>query len=398
MKTLRILSVIAALFAVSCSIDMHEPMDGKYESGMMDAPGSDFDPDGNGGNSLAGVVTAGEWNDLDNWGFWNDLMSGQNEEKFYDYLNYWSLYTSKRFAVTVVDATGAPVCGAGVELFINDSQKASWTAITDNRGSAELWYNIESSVDTEEEKTFTAAVNGVKNSKPLIATDNSSEQVNMNNLVAEQVATRNSADIAFIVDATGSMHDEIDFLKDDLLNIIHRASTNTTKELRTAAIFYRDEGDEYVTINEDFNTDPEKTLNFIKKQEANGGGDYPEAVHTALEKALQNLSWGENNYSRLAFLLLDAPPHNQKDVLASLKNSIKLYAANGIKIIPIAASGIDKNTEFILRLMAIYTDGTYTFITNHSGVGNDHIEPTIGQYQIEQLNDLIVRLIQEYTE
>ena len=398
MKTLRLLSVIAALFTVSCSIDMHEPMDGKYESGMMDAPGSDFDPDGNGGNSLAGVVTAGEWNDLDNWGFWNDLMSGQNEEKFYDYLNYWGLYTSKRFAVTVVDATGAPVCGAKVELFINDSQKASWTAITDNRGSAELWYNIESSVDTEEEKTFTAAVNGVKNSKPLIATDNSSEQVNMNNLVAEQVAPRNSADIAFIVDATGSMHDEIDFLKDDLLNIIHRASTNTTKELRTAAIFYRDEGDEYVTLSEDFNTDPEKTLNFIKKQEANGGGDYPEAVHTALEKALQNLSWGESNYSRLAFLLLDAPPHHQKDVLASLKNSIELYAANGIKIIPIAASGVDKNTEFILRLMAIYTDGTYTFITNHSGVGNDHIEPTIGQYQVEQLNDLIVRLIQKYTE
>ena len=48
--------------------------------------------------------------------------------------------------------------------------------------------------------------------------------------------------------------------------------------------------------------------------------------------------------------------------------------------------------------MAIFTDGTYVFITNHSGIGNDHIEPTIGEYQVELLNELIVRLIGEYTE
>lgn len=48
--------------------------------------------------------------------------------------------------------------------------------------------------------------------------------------------------------------------------------------------------------------------------------------------------------------------------------------------------------------MAIFTDGTYVFITNHSGIGNEHIEPTIGEYQVELLNELIVRLIGEYTE
>ena len=394
MKALRILPFIAALFVASCSkADMSA---GDYMG--SGAPETDSDSESNGGNSMAGIVTAGEWNDLDNWGFWNELMSGQNEEKFYEYLNYWSLYTSNRFAVTVVDATGAPVCGAKVELFVNEAQKSSWTAITDNSGSAELWYNIGGSGDTDEEKIFTAAVNGVKISDPLSPTYNFAEEVNMNTLVAEQVTTVNSADIAFIVDATGSMYDEIDFLKEDLLDIIQRASANTTRELRTAALFYRDKGDAYLTRHEDFNKDPEKTLEFIQKQKAGGGGDYPEAVHTALERGLQNLSWREGSYAKIAFLLLDAPPHRDKDVLASLKNSIKLYAANGIKIIPIAASGVDKNTEFILRLMAIYTDGTYTFITNHSGVGNDHIEPTIGQYQVEQLNDLIVRLIQKYTE
>ena len=379
---------------------------GDYEGGRGDAEmmgpegGESGDSDGDNGNdnSLAGVVTAGEWNDLENWGFWNVLVSGQNEGKFYEYLNYWSLYTSNRFAVTVVDDGGNPVCGAKVELFVNDADKPEWTAISDNKGSAELWYNFHSSVDIEEEKTFTATVNGVKWNEPLRPTYNSADQINMNTLVAKSVTTRKSADIAFIVDATGSMFDEIDFLKDDLLNIIQRASSSSSTALRTGALFYRDEGDDYVTRAQDFNKDPEKTLKFIKKQQANGGGDYPEAVHTALEKALQELSWEEGNYTRLAFLLLDAPPHNQQDVITSLQRSIEAYAANGIKIIPIAASGVDKNTEFVLRLMAIFTDGTYTFITNHSGVGNDHIEPTIGEYQVEQLNDLIVRLIKEYTE
>lgn len=398
MKLARLLPLLSALVLVSCSYgDMKT--DGFLSDSMAPEMGGDSpEEDGNGGNSLAGVVTAGEWNDLDNWDFWNGLMDGQKEENFYSYLNYWSLYTDTRFAVTVVDAAGVPVCGAKVELFVNESQKPSWTAVSDNNGSAELWYNIGSSVDNEEVKTFTAAVNGAKLTEPLIPTYGSAEQVSMNTLIAEQVTTRNSADIAFIVDATGSMSDEIDFLKDDLLNIIQRASSVTDKQIRTAALFYRDEGDEYVTKCEDFNTDPEKTLKFIRKQNAGGGGDYPEAVHTALEEALQDLSWGEDNYARVAFLLLDAPPHYQQDVISSLQKSIKLYAANGIKIIPIAASGVDKNTEFILRLMAIFTDGTYTFITNHSGVGDDHIIPTIGQYQVEQLNDLIVRLIEKYTE
>lgn len=405
MKVTRLLAVLTAVIFTACEADYFGTMapgdyeDGRGDSEMMGPEGDESgESEGDNGNSLAGVVTAGEWNDLDNWGFWNKLMSGQNEGKFYEYLNYWSLYPSDRFAVTVVDDAGNPVCGAKIELFVDEADKPEWTAISDNKGSAELWYNFHSSVDIEEEKTFTATVNGVKWNEPLRPTYNSADQVNMNTLVAKSVTTHKSADIAFIVDATGSMFDEIDFLKDDLLNIIQRASSSSSTALRTGALFYRDEGDDYVTRAQDFNKDPEKTLKFIKKQQANGGGDYPEAVHTALEKALQELSWEEGNYARLAFLLLDAPPHHQQDVITSLQRSIEAYAANGIKIIPIAASGVDKNTEFVLRLMAIFTDGTYTFITNHSGVGNDHIEPTIGEYQVEQLNDLIVRLIKEYTE
>ena len=59
---------------------------------------------------------------------------------------------------------------------------------------------------------------------------------------------------------------------------------------------------------------------------------------------------------------------------------------------------MDKNTEFMLRFFSIPTGGTYVFITNDSGVGNDHIAATVGEYQVEHLNDLMVRLINKYTE
>lgn len=400
MKATRLLAVLTAIIFASCDAS-YLPKDpgsvGTEGDAMGPAGGEAGDPAEGNGNSLAGVVTAGEWNDLDNWQFWNALMDGQNESKSYEHLHYWGMYPYNRFSVVVVDVSKSPVCGAKVELFLNDSEQPVWTTLSDNMGSAELWYNISSDVDTEEEKVFTVSVNGKKYEQTLTPTYNTSELVNIDTLVTEQIAIRKAADIAFIVDATGSMWDEIAFLKDDLLDIIQRASSNSGTHLRTAALFYRDEGDEYVTRIENFNQDPENTLEFIKQQEASGGGDYPEAVHTALAAALQELSWEEGNYARLAFLLLDAPPHYQSEVLESIKVSIRSYAAAGIKIIPIAASGIDKNTEFLLRLMAIFTNGTYTFITNHSGVGGDHIEPTIGEYQVEQLNDLIVRLIMEYT-
>ena len=52
----------------------------------------------------------------------------------------------------------------------------------------------------------------------------------------------------------------------------------------------------------------------------------------------------------------------------------------------------------MLRFFAITTGGTYVFITDDSGVGNSHIKASVGHYEVEQLNDLIIRLINYYTE
>ena len=49
-----------------------------------------------------------------------------------------------------------------------------------------------------------------------------------------------------------------------------------------------------------------------------------------------------------------------------------------------------------MRFMAQATNGTYTVITNHSGISNNHITPTVGNYQVEYLINLMVRMVLKY--
>ena len=178
--------------------------------------------------------------------------------------------------------------------------------------------------------------------------------------------------------------------------VIRIKQNNPLLEMRFGSVFYRDEGDEYVTRPFDFTTDEASLISFISNQSADGGGDFPEAVHSALDIAITQNSWNDNASARIMFLLLDAPPHYTQEVISSLELNLIKAAEKGIKIIPITASGIDKATEYLMRSFAILTNGTYVFITDDSEVGNDHLEPTIGEFEVEKLNDLMVRLVGEY--
>ena len=44
------------------------------------------------------------------------------------------------------------------------------------------------------------------------------------------------------------------------------------------------------------------------------------------------------------------------------------------------------------------TGGTYVFLTDDSGIGNSHIKATVGNYQVESLAELMIRLIKKYVD
>jgi len=382
MKKLYFLLFIAALLLSACA----RPDDGMHDDYSMHSKES---KDGQGGiQPQGGLVTAGEWNDLDNWAFYQKTLM---KEPFKGFPDDWQMYTNHRIAVAIT-AKNKPAANATVTLFRNNTP--IWTAKTDNLGRAELWVGA-----FQKEKELNTALLRLKVNEQWVPTATISEsQVNRIALDETLPSPTNLVQIAFMVDATGSMGDELEFLKMDLKKVINEVQkTNNQLKISTATVFYRDEGDEYVVKHSPFTEDINQTTEFISQQRADGGGDFPEAVDKALVQ-LNQLQWQPEARTRIAFLVLDAPPHNKPAVINSIQYSVKTAAASGIKLIPVVASGIDKTTEFLMRFIAMYTNGTYVFITDHSGIGNKHLEPSVGEYQVEKLSDLMVRLIKKYSE
>lgn len=334
----------------------------------------------------AGILTAGEWNGLHNWIFWTNQLNTQDSRHQQD----WKLFPSQRYSVQVTNVVGFPIPDCTVKL-LDDAGKIVWQAKTDNLGKAELWANL------FEEKTanFSIIAESGKTASKAIKAISFEKNINKIQLPVNCQDLKN-LDIAFVVDATGSMRDEINYLKAELRDVINQVSQdNESLNIRTASVFYRDTKDEYITRSVPFSNDLDQTLEFMSAQSAAGGGDFPEAVDAALEETL-NLEWRDNTIARILFLVLDAPPHAH--ALENIQKQIRKAATLGIRIVPITASGINPTTEFLMKTLAIISNGSYVFITDHSGVGNAHLEATVSAYNVEMLNDLMVRLISEFSE
>ena len=83
----------------------------------------------------------------------------------------------------------------------------------------------------------------------------------------------------------------------------------------------------------------------------------------------------------------------------SLFQSIQAAARQGIRLIPVMASGADEATEILCRQLALFTGGRFVFITDHSGIGNAHREPiTTVAYEVKPLITILKEVIYAYTK
>lgn len=341
--------------------------------------------------SYSRLLTAGEINDFSKWKLWKDIS--QNELS--QYQQTWNIRPEIRYCVQVMNKKSFPIVGCFVKL-IDEQENIAWVSKTDNTGKAEVWANmfdLDPTIITQyriqveygdlsylikKPKEFRKGINTVTLKVPC----DSPKEV----------------DILFTVDATGSMGDEIRYLKAELNDIIVNFSRSQPDlKLHLGTVFYRDKSDDYITKESDFSENIQHTIDFIESQGARGGGDYPEAVDQALDVSINNLTWSKNARTKLLFLILDAPPHYQAENITRIQQAITDAAKAGIKVIPITASGIDKSTEYLMRSIALATNGTYVFLTDDSGIGLGHIKPSIDDYNVELLNDLITRLLIQNT-
>ena len=306
----------------------------------------------------AGRITAGEVNDFAKWKLWPNYL--QSTEK---YQKTWGIVPRERYTIQVMNKAGYPVVNYPVQIK-DDKGNTLFQTLTDNTGKAELW--------------------GKEGHETLI--------------VDEPCEAPDGVDVVFIFDATGSMGDELRYLQAEMKDVIARAKEATGGlAIRTGAVVYRDHGDEYVTRLSRLTDDIAVTQAFIDKQYASGGGDYPEAVPEALMAALNSTGWSESARARVAFLILDAPCHEDSATLALLREQVLNAAALGVRLVPVVCSGIDDKTEFLLRAIALTTNGTSFFLTDDSGIGLPHHKPTTDTLVVEHLNDMMVRTIVEFS-
>ena len=94
---------------------------------------------------------------------------------------------------------------------------------------------------------------------------------------------------------------------------------------------------------------------------------------------------------KIILLVADAPPHD--DDIQTTWNYVLQARSQQIHIVPVAASGVDDSAEFLMRAMAAATHSRYLFLTDDSGVGNSHAEPTIDCYVVTRLNNTIARVL-----
>ena len=332
-------------------------------------------------DAVAGTLTAGEWKDADNIAEWIELLA---KEDWNRYLGLRKLDTKNVITVKVKD--GENVC-FNVPVKLIASQEVIYTARTDINGCAYLFYNIageNKTPDSVEAGGQTVSLEG----KTELEIEAKDAGINVTAL-----------DLMLMIDTTGSMGDELEYIKAELYDVVERvAKADESLSIRVSVNFYRDEGDDYVVKFYDFRTDINECIEQLKEQHASGGGDTPEAVHTALDNAIAGHTWRDEAV-KLCFIVLDAPPHSEEEIQgvnADLLKTVKAAAEQGIRIIPVASSGVDTETEFLLRSWSLMTGGTYVFITNDSGIGYGHKEAEVGEHTVEYLNECMVRIVCEY--
>lgn len=128
-------------------------------------------------------------------------------------------------------------------------------------------------------------------------------------------------DVAFVVDSTSSMDPFIDEAKRIVSRLISKLAA-IVPNLRLAIVTYRDQGDDYVTRSLDLTTDRYEILNFLEDCEAEGGGDYPEAVYEALKRTASSLFW-RPEARKVIILVGDAPFH--ADDCAKLDQLLRIF-------------------------------------------------------------------------
>ena len=132
----------------------------------------------------------------------------------------------------------------------------------------------------------------------------------------KKINPKDRVDVVFAIDATGSMKNDIDYLRKELIPALEAELLNFGS-VRLGLLLYRDYGDNY-----NYKGLPVKFFNFTDncdefysnlndfKIRGNEGGDVPEAVYEALFASMEFYYWDSKAQKKI-ILIGDAEPHKR---------------------------------------------------------------------------------------
>ncbi len=218
---------------------------------------------------------------------------------------------------------------------------------------------------------------------------------------AEAIPATTKLDVLFLLDATGSMGDEIGSIQQTIDSIAARiAQFEPRPTLRFGLVSYRDQGDAYVTnLDSNFTSDVNAFRQSLLQVRADGGGDTPEDMNSGLQVAIQQMNWSSDSV-RLVFLVADAPAHLDYGQEFDYASATREAVRKGIKIYPIGASNTDDLAEYQFRQMAQQTMASFIFLTYQPGQSGGapgesttmNVDPE--QFTVDRLDDLVVQIVQ----
>lgn len=352
------------------------------------------------------------------------LQAGEvdDNEEFEKYLQYrldfqsflgypvLDLDVSERHIIQITHEDGLPVLGADVTIY--DGQRLVTTLHSPATGR--VYFFPRAYGGAQSAQSFEVIIEKDQTSVEFTLTRTMTDALWPVQMDADSTRAPVALDVLFLIDSTGSMQDEIDELKNNILSISAQiAALPSNPDVRFGMVTYRDIGDQYVTRQAPFTRDVQEFQGVLMNLRAAGGQDAPESVNQALYEAINNMSWRGGETVSLIFLVGDAPPHLDYSQDYGYDQSLLQASEMGIKVMPIAsrlcqyrdgcASDIrafQEQAEYIFRQMAQFTGGKYIFLTYEdtpqtSGEPGTESHVSEDQYTVEDLDALVIRLIIE---
>ena len=180
---------------------------------------------------------------------------------------------------------------------------------------------------------------------------------------------RDTLEMVFVLDTTGSMGGLIDGAKQRIWGIINEVMQKPSKpRVRVGLVAYRDVGDEYVTKLLPLTEDLDKAYTTLMDYQAQGGGDTPENVRKALAEGVRDAGWSKagDGMAQIVFLVGDAPPQNyaqEPDVLVTTAEAVRKNM-----IVNTIQCGDLPGTREIWQTIALRGEGKYFAIAQDGGV------------------------------